>query len=93
MQGEETARDPFIQRMRGLFIVFISQVQTMLIVPLVASCKVVCRTGQEMVITSSGWFYLLVLMCGCHLPYEQTRRCPSLTLSGAYNVNTRPLVR
>ena len=59
-----------------MFIV--KSVQAMVIIPLVGSTLGVCRTGQAIVISSSGWFYLLVLVRGCHLPYEQTRRCPFL---------------
>ena len=59
-----------------MFIV--KSVQAMVIIPLVGSTLGVCRTGQAIVISSSGWFYLLVLVRGCHLPHEQTRRCPFL---------------
>ena len=55
--------------------------------PLVGSILKVCRTGQAMVIASSGEFYLLVL------PYEQTRRSLSVeALRCVYNEYTGPLV-
>ena len=43
-----------------MFIV--KSVQAMVIIPLVGSTLGVGRTGQAMVISSSGWFYLLVLV-------------------------------
>jgi len=65
----------------GVFIV--KSVPAMMVLPLLGSTLGMCRTGQAMVISSSGWFYLLVLVRWCHLPYEQTRRCPFLqTLRG-----------
>ena len=74
-------------------MLIVKSVQAMVIIPLVGSTLGVCRTGQAMVITSSGWIYLLVLVRGCHFQYEQTRWCPSLqALSGVYNVFTGPLV-
>ena len=54
--------------MIGVFIV--KFVQAMVIIPLVGSTLGACRTGQAMMISSSGWFYSLVLVRGCHLPYE-----------------------
>ena len=89
--GEETwGVHPF----REWVVCFLlSLVQATMIIPLVDSASCVCRTGRAKVIPSSGWFYLLVLVRGCHLPYEQTRRCLSFqVLSGVYNVYTGPLV-
>ena len=72
--------------MSGVFIV--KSVPAMMVLPLLGSTLGMCRTGQAMVISSSGWFYLLVLVRGCHLPYEQTRRCPFLqTLRGVLCVH------
>ena len=89
--GEETwGVHPF----RGWVVCLLwSLVQPTMVIPLAGSASGVCRTEHAMMISSSGWFYLLVLVRGCHLPYEQTRRCLSFqVLSGVYNVYTGPLV-
>ena len=44
-------------------VVFVvKSVQAMMLLLLPGSNLGVCRTGQAMVISSSGWFYLLVLV-------------------------------